>query len=454
MDCSTDKTYLFEQMPASQAVRRQILPSIASQMVLLLYNLADTYFVGLLNDPPQTAAVSVAYTITVLMTAIANLFAVGGASCMARALGRHEDTDARCIAAISFWWCLLAAVLFSVVFAWLASPLLHLCGATSETYALAFHYAKCVVVWGGPCAIINILLANLLRAEGSAGIASAGVSLGGLINIALDPLFVLPQFLGLGAQGAGLATAISNGIGTLFLLFCIFNRRRSSVVSMRPGSMRYTAKHMGSIVKIGFPSCAQYLLTMVAVGALMKFMSAYDTDAVAALGIVKKLDMLPLYFSIGVSGGILPLLAYNYASGNRERRHQVFKLGCGVSVVFSLACVLTYELLAPVLVGLFIDTPATVAYGASFLRIMVLAMPMMAVCYPMITQFQAMGRVKESLICSVLRKGVLDIPLLFLLNGLLPMYGCTMVQPIVDCVSMLAALWLYRRILRQEGRVR
>ena len=430
MDRSTDKTYLFEQMPASQAVRRQILPAIASQMVLLAYNLADTYFVGLLNDPLQTAAVSVAYTITVLMTAIANLFAVGGASCMARALGRHEDTDARCIAAISFWWCLLAAVLFSV----------------------AFHYAKWVVIWGGPCAIINILLANLLRAEGSAGIASAGVSLGGLINIALDPLFVLPQFLGLGAQGAGLATAISNGIGTLFLLFCIFSRRRSSVVSLRPGSMRDTAKHMGSIVKIGFPSCAQYLLTMVAVGALMKFMSAYDTDAVAALGIVKKLDMLPLYFSIGVSGGILPLLAYNYASGNRERRHQVFKLGCGVSVLFSLVCVLTYELLAPVLVGLFIDTPATVAYGASFLRIMVLAMPMMAVCYPMITQFQAMGRVKESLICSVLRKGVLDIPLLFLLNGLLPMYGCTMVQPIVDCISMLAALWLYRRILRQEGR--
>ena len=206
MDRSTDKTYLFEQMPASQAVRRQILPAIASQMVLLAYNLADTYFVGLLNDPLQTAAVSVAYTITVLMTAIANLFAVGGASCMARALGRHEDTDAQCIAAISFWWCLLAAVLFSVVFAWLASPLLHLCGATSETYALAFHYAKWVVIWGGPCAIINILLANLLRAEGSAGIASAGVSLGGLINIALDPLFVLPQFLGLGAQGAGLAT--------------------------------------------------------------------------------------------------------------------------------------------------------------------------------------------------------------------------------------------------------
>ena len=105
MDRSTDKTYLFEQMPASQAVRRQILPAIASQMVLLAYNLADTYFVGLLNDPLQTAAVSVAYTITVLMTAIANLFAVGGASCMARALGRHEDTDARCIGGVCLRRC-------------------------------------------------------------------------------------------------------------------------------------------------------------------------------------------------------------------------------------------------------------------------------------------------------------------------------------------------------------
>ena len=401
MNPLTDKTYLFEQMPVAQAVRRQILPSIASQMVLLLYNLADTYFVGLLNDPSQTAAVSVAYTVTVLMTAIANLFAVGGASCMARAMGRHDGDGVRRISAISFWWCLLSAALFSGVFALLASPLLHLCGATAGTYALAFRYAKWVVIWGG--------------------------------------------------EGAGLATAISNGVGTLFLLLCIFCRRRSSMITLRPHGLRYTAKYMGDILKIGFPSCVQYLLTVVAVGALMKFMSAYDTEAVAALGIVKKLDMLPLYFSIGVSGGILPLLAYNYASGNKERRRQIFKLGCGISVALSLLCVLLYELLAPTLVGMFIDTPATIAYGAAFLRIMVLAMPMMAVCYPMITQFQAMGRAKESLICSVLRKGALDIPLLFLLDGLLPMYGCTMVQPIVDCLSMLAALWFYRRITREDN---
>lgn len=452
MGTSADKTYLFEKMPVPQAVWRQILPSVASQMVLLLYNLADTYFVGLLNDPVQTAAVSVAYTVTVLMTAIANLFAVGGASCIARALGRRDSGGARQIAAISFWWCLLSAVLFSLLFAALAAPVLRLCGATDETYTAARAYARWVVVLGGPCAIINVLLANLIRSEGGALPASLGISLGGIINIVLDPFFVLPRFLGLGAAGAGLATAISNGAGTVFLLCCIAVRRRGSVIGLHPRTLRHTGRHMDGILRIGFPSCAQYLLTMVSVGALMKFMSHYDTDAVAALGIVKKLDMLPLYVSIGVANGILPLLAYNYASGNQQRRHRVFRLGCTISVSFSLLCVLSYELFAPVLAGIFIQTPDTIHYCAAFLRIMVLAMPMMAVCYPMITQFQAMGRAKESLVCSVLRKGALDIPLLFLLDGLFPMYGCTMVQPIVDTISMLTALWFYRRI-RQSDRL-
>ncbi len=444
-----DKTYLFEQMPVAQAVRRQILPSIASQMVLLLYNLADTYFIGRLNEPSQTAAVSVAYTITVLMTAIANLFAVGGASCMAQALGRHDASAAKRISAISFWGCLLSAILFAGIFALLAAPLLHLCGATEETYAHAYAYAKWVVIFGGPSAILNVLLANLLCAEGNAAAASFGVSLGGILNILLDPFFVLPRFLGMGAEGAGVATALANGVGTLFLLGCIL--RGGSAIELHPRGLRTAKTHLGRILRLGFPSCVQYLLTMVAVAALMKFMSAYDTDAVAALGIVKKLDMLPLYVSIGVANGILPLLAYTHAAGNFGRQRQVFRLGCRVSLGFALLCVFCYELLAPRLLGLFIDTPQTIAYGATFLRLMVLAMPMMAVCYPMITQFQAIGRVKEALICSILRKGALDIPLLFLMDRLLPMYGCTMVQPMVDGISMLIALHFYRRLLREMG---
>lgn len=444
-----DKTELFERMPIRRAVLKQIVPAICSQLIVLLYNLADTYFVGLLNEPRQTAAVTVVAPAFLMLTAVSNLFAVGGASLVARALGRKDEAAAGQLSAVSFWGGLGGAALFSLLFWSLASPVLRLCGATEATYGLARGYARWVILIGGAGTILNVLLADLLRAEGSAVAAALGVSLGGLCNILLDPLFVLPRFLGLGAVGAGIATAISNAAAALFFVLYVLCRRRATVLSLSPARLRHARRHLRAIVSVGLPSAVQYALTVVAAAAISRFVSAYDTEAVAALGIVKKLDQLPLYVSIGVANGLLPLLAYNHAAGNPRRRHQAFLFGCGISLGFSLLCLAVYECFAPALAGLFIRDARTIQYSAAFLRIMVVAMPMMSVCYPMIIQFQAMGRLRESLICSALRKGVIDIPLLFLLDRLVPLYGCMAVQPIVDALSLAVALRFYRRIQRQ-----
>lgn len=451
MSSLQNRTEIFENTPIKKAVLLQIVPAIASQMIALLYNLADTYFVGLINDPVQTAAITVVSPCFVMLTAISNLFGVGGASAIARALGKKEPNRARQIASVSFWGGLVMGILFALLFWLLERPILTLCGAREETFAVVMAYAKWVVVIGGPWTVLNTLLANLVRAEGSARRAFVGVSLGGVLNIALDPLFVLPRFLGWGAAGAGIATAISNMAATVYFLCGIFRRRQDTVLSVAPGHLRHTRAHLGGILVIGFPSALQYALTVVAVAAQAKFVSAYPTEAVAALGIVKKIDQLPLYFSIGVANGLLPLLAYNHAAGNTARRSQAFRFGTLTAVSFSLCCLILFELFAEPLVGLFIENPQTVAYGASFLRLMVTAMPMMSVCYPMIVQFQAMGKAGESLICSVLRKGVLDIPLLFIMDALLPLYGCMLVQPTVDSISLIVALLLYRRIRKGEG---
>lgn len=441
-----DKVYLFERMPIKAAVLRQIIPSIFSQMIVLIYNLADTYFVGMLNDPVQTAAVTVSYSAFVMLTAISNLFAVGGASLLARSLGQKNIEKARSVSAISFWGGLICAIFFSFLFWCLASPVLHLCGATSETYDAAFRYAKWVIIVGGAGTILNVLLANLVRAEGNAVIAAVGVSFGGFVNIILDPLFILPQFLGLGAEGAGMATAISNLAATLFFLIFICLKKKGTIITINPKNLKDTSKYIGGIVLIGIPSAIQYALTVVSVAALSKFVSGYETAAVAGLGIVKKLDQLPLYFSIGVANGLLPLLAYNYSAGNQKRRRDAFLFGSAISFGFSIFCLICYEAFAPTLAGFFIKDAATIAYSSKFLRIMVVAMPMMSLCYPMIIQFQAMGKAKESLICSILRKGVLDIPLLFLMNRLIPLYGCMAVQPIVDSISLIVALLFYRNL--------
>lgn len=446
-----NRTAIFETLPVRQAVCKQIIPAVVSQMIALIYNLADTYFVGMLNDPHQTAAITIAAPSFVMLTAISNLFGVGGASAIARALGKKQILRAKQIASVSFWGGLVSACLFSVIFFLLARPILFLCGATEETYLLTLGYAKYVVILGGPFTVLNTLLANLIRAEGSAALASFGVSFGGIINIVLDPLFVLPQFIGFGAIGAGMATALSNALATVFFLICIYRLRKSSVIHIDPRCLPYARLHLKSILSVGFPSAVQYALTVVAIAAQAKFVSQYATEAVAALGIVKKLDQLPLYFSIGVSSGLLPLLAYNYAAGNQARRQQSFRFGCLISFSFSMLCLICYELFAPQLSGLFIEDAKTIAYSAEFLRRMVTAMPMMSVCYPLIIQFQAMGKVKESLVTSVLRKGVLDIPLLFLMDRLMPLYGCMWVQPIVDSISLIIAGTLYFRLKRTEG---
>ena len=444
------RTEIFETMPVKRAVLLQIIPSIASQMVALIYNLADTYFVGMLDDPVHTAAITIAFPSFLMLTAISNLFGVGGASAIARVLGKKEPEKARQISTLSFWGGVTVSILFSLIFLVMAHPILSLSGAKEATYDVAFHYARWVVILGGPFTVMNTLLANLIRAEGSAAHASIGVSMGGILNILLDPIFVLPQFLGLGAEGAGIATAISNTGAALYFLSYLYRQRRETVLSIHPQYLRYAREHIVNVLSIGFPSALQYALTVVAVAAQAKFVSAYPTEAIAALGIAKKLDQLPLYFSIGVASGLLPLLAYNHSAGNITRRKQAFYFGGAIAVGFSLLCIALYETMAPPLVGLFIEDSATVAYGASFLRIMVIAMPLMAICYLLIIQFQAMGRARESLICSILRKGALDIPVLFIMDKLLPLYGCMWVQPIVDTISLFVAGGFYIRLLRKE----
>ncbi len=441
----TNRTEIFENMPVRAAVIKQIVPAIASQLMTLVYNLADTYFVGRLNNPNETAAITVAYSSFLMLTAVSNLFGVGGASAIARTLGRKEIQRAKQLSSIAFWFGLITAIVYSMVFAVFAHPILILCGATQETYDIVFGYAKWVIILGGPATVLNVLLANLVRSEGSAASAFVGVTFGGVLNVVFDPIFILPEFLGMGAAGAGIATALSNLAATMYFLGYILRKKGKTALSIHPKYLRSGKEQLKSILAVGLPSALQYGLTVVAVAAQSKFVSKYPTEAVAALGIAKKLDQLPLYFSIGTANGLMPFLAYNYSAGNQERRKKAFRFGCGISVFFALLCLVVYEIFAPQLTSVFIHDFVTINYGSAFLRCMVTAMPLMAFCYPMIIQFQAMGKVKAALICSILRKGVLDIPLLFLMDSIFPLYGCMWVQPIVDFISLLAAIGYYKK---------
>lgn len=445
------RTEIFERLPVPRAVFLQIIPAIAAQLITLVYNLTDTFFVGLLNDPAESAAVMVVFPIATMLTAVSNLFGVGGASVLAQALGRKEPESAREIAAVSFWGGLLSAALFCFVFALFRQPILGLCGATGETIRPALGYVRWVVICGGVFSILNTLLANLIRAEGGAAVASRGISLGAVLNIILDPFFVLPRFLSMGAEGAGLATAIATVCTCVYFSLYLRRSREKSVLSFRPEGAKRGLRHLRRILTVGLPAALQFGLAVIAVAAQSNFVSKYGTEAMAALGIIKKLDQLPLFVSQGTGTGLLPLLAYNYAAGNHERRRDAFRFGCFFAFAFSMLCLVVYEIFAPQLTGIFIRDTLTIQYGAAFLRRMVVAMPLMSIGYCSTVHFQAMGHAREALVITVIRKGVLDIPLLMLMDSIYPLYGCMWVQPIVDFIAVLAVFYCSHRIRRLEN---
>ena len=204
------KLRLFETMPIPKAVMNLAVPTVISSLVMVFYNLADTYFVGMLNDPIQNAAVTLAAPLMLAFNAVNNLFGVGASSMMSRALGRKDYDTVKRSSAFGFYCAIISGILFSVCYTVFSQPMLKILGTDSRTAAATSGYLFWTVTFGAAPAILNVVMAYMVRAEGASMHASIGTMSGCILNIILDPIFVMPWGLGMGAAGAGLATCISN----------------------------------------------------------------------------------------------------------------------------------------------------------------------------------------------------------------------------------------------------
>ena len=214
------KTALFEQMPVPKAVMKLAVPTILSSLVMVIYNLADTYFVGMMNNPVQNAAVTLAAPVLLAFNAVNNLFGVGSSSMMSRALGRKDYDTVRQSSAFGFYCALICGFLLSFACTIFQQPLLTLLGADVNTAQATEEYLKWTVSFGAAPAILNVVMAYLVRSEGAALHASIGTMSGCLLNIILDPIFILPWGFNMGAAGAGLATFLSNCVACIYFLSC------------------------------------------------------------------------------------------------------------------------------------------------------------------------------------------------------------------------------------------
>ena len=449
------KTELFESMPIPKAVVTLSVPSVISSLVMVIYSLADTFFVGMMNDPVQNAAVTLAAPLLLAFNAVNNLFGIGSSSMMSRALGRKDYDTVYRSSAFGFYASLICSLLFSLLYGVLQSPILVVLGANAETMQATADYLFWTVLLGSAPSILNVVLAYLVRAEGSSLHASIGTMCGCLLNIVLDPIFILPWGLNLGAAGAGCATCLSNTVACLYFFVLLFVKRGKTYVCIKPSMFRPSKQIVKGVCGVGIPASIQNLLNVTGMTILNNFTSAYGSDPVAAMGIAQRVNIVPFQIAMGFSQGIMPLISYNYTSGNIKRMKKTFIFTAKISLGFILAVMLTFLFAAEPIISMFMKNESIVAYGAAFQRGFCFALPFLCIDFLALGVFQSCGMGMKSFIFAVVRKIVLEIPALFVLNWLFPLYGLAYAQFVAELIlgtiAVVVLVRMFRRLEREHA---
>lgn len=437
--------YLFESMPVPKAVATLAIPTVISQAVTMIYNLADTFFIGQIGDPYMVAAVSLVSPWFNLLTALGNLFGIGGSSLISRMLGAHNHGDIRFVSAFSIWGGAAATLVFSAATYFQRDVLLDFLGASRQTMEYAESYMFWVVVLGGATTVVSLVLGHLLRSEGFARQASAGMMFGGVLNVALDPLLIF--VIRMDVTGAAVATALSNTASVIFFSVQYFRLGEKAAVSLNP--IFFTIRFVRPVFSVGLASALATALGNMSNMVMVRLAAGYGDIPVAAYGIVKRIDQVSLNVCMGLCQGFMPLVGYNYASGNYRRMRDVSVFSWKTALVISACFITCFAVFAHGIMHLFIPEIRTSTLGASFLRIACLAVPLTSINFLISYTLKAMGKGAKSAILTFSRQGLLNIPLLIIMNITIGLYGMIWTQLAVEVIMLPVSFLMYRHTLRE-----
>ena len=444
---------LFESMPVPEAVSTMAIPTIVGQLIVLIYSIADTFFIGQTNNPCMVAAASLILPVFNISLSISAITGVGGATLMSRLMGKGQSDEASKVYSFSVYLTILASAIFSLTVLIFMDPLLRTLGAGNDTFAFAKSYAMCVIVLGGIPTILTNVLSSFVRNIGESVKASFGITLGGVINIALDPIFmfvILPK--GNEILGAGIATCLSNCIACVYFIVTIKKLNGTSILKLGPIKDFPQKSNIINIITVGTPSAINTFLFDLDYIVIDRLMAGYGDIALASMGIVLKAERLPLNIGIGICQGMVPIIAYNYASGNHKRMRETsrFSLLCGI--ICGLVSIALYEIFAPFIMRFFIADTATVALGTGFLRVRTIATIFMFLSFYHVYLFNSYGKGHYSLFLGVLRWAVLNIPMLFIFNAVFGMQGIVWAQVVSDVITVIISVLVHRGyIIKHES---
>lgn len=449
-------------MSPAKALITMAVPTLISQIIALIYNMADTFFIGRTGDSLKVAGMSVCYSIVLFTVVFSNLFGIGGGTLVARLNGKGEFDKARRFSAMAVYGGIAISIIYSLAVLILLNPILYALGASDLTIGYARQYAIIVVVIGTLPSVLSVVLAQLLRTVGYSKQASYGLSGGGILNMILDPLFMfvlMPE--GMEVVGAAVATLISNVLACLFLLWQLIRVSKKATLSSDPRKLKeMESGDLWLLLKTGFPSALLVGLYDVSNMVMFGLMARHGDLSIAAIGIVIKIERIPNQFGIGIAQSVSPFVSYNLGSGNIERMKKFINIGRVYGLVIAFCSILIYQLCARPLCSFFLSTStgdvesslATIALAVIFLRFRCCASPFMFLNYHSSYCMQAMSGVKGAIIHTLIRIFVCSIPIMFLFDHLWDSYGLVAALPSAEIISSIVATLILVTMIRRIER--
>lgn len=435
---------LMARMKVSKTVATMAIPSVISSLVTVVYNMADTFFVGQTGDPLQVAAVSLTNPIFILFMAVANMFGMGGSAVASMALGEQNQKRMKQVSTFITYASLAVGILFALVLVGFMQPILSIFGANEETYALARGYVF-HISYGAPFIIWSAAASFVVRSEGASKEAMIGSMIGTIANIVLDP--VLISGFHLGAAGAAVATTLGNILASLYYLWYFVKKSNNFSIGIRNFTCRYGI--FSGICSCGLPTAIFSTLMSVSTIVLNQILVAYGNAPVAAIGIVFKANMFITFLQMGLANGVQPLLGYNFGSGDKKRFQDIAAYTKKCCIVIGILATLLFFVFRRQIIGLFIQDEEVIMYGVRMLIAYMLSGPVIGILFMNMNCMQSVGKAFWATILSVLRQGVLLIPLLFLLNALGGLTGVIYGQALTDYIAVILSVLMWRKCIAQ-----
>ncbi len=435
---------LFRDKPVWNAIFSLAIPACITIMIMTIYNMADMFFIGMIRDTAQVAAVSIVSPMFSLIMAAATMLGAGGCSVVANAIGVGKVEEAKTFSSLCCAASLSIGIICMIVILLATTPILIVLGANNDIMKPAYTYMRMLAV-GSPFMLFATGFASILRAEGAIKEGLIGNLIGTVLNIVLDPIFILVFHKGV--AGAAIATVIGNVVGSAFYLYFIV--KKAAVLSVNPKYAMRNPKALLYIIAIGLPNGISSLLSGVASTFSNKLLSTYGTNAIAAMAAAGKVVMVISMIQMGICMGVQPLMAYNYGAKNTQRLKEILKKLAILTVVLGSIVTITCFMARKSLIGMFLKEAKVAALGESVVPYLILVSPLIGIYYLSTNFLQAAVKALPATIISVLRQGGILIPCLYLMEHFMGFMGIAAAHAVADLISVIVAAIAIAWILRE-----